>query len=230
MLDDIIYNVSYEITIDNESKVKEEVDCSKETGKLYYAINMLSAHAPSSDKDVASYTLTTKENKEIKFELNPIHNNEDGKYYWPTIGITFSPNMETNLGRYNFGEAIIKSGETFGEYSVAIVKGIGMLFTPEGIEQVGGMIAIFQVQQTMMEMGGGYVINLWAMISINLGIMNLLPFPALDGWHFLVIIIEGITRKELPKKFKETMSTIGMILLFGLMIVITCKDIFMLFI
>ena len=103
------------------------------------------------------------------------------------------------------------------------------MFTPEGFSQVGGMIQIFQVQSTMMEMGIGYVINLWAMISINLGIFNLLPFPALDGWHFLVIIIEGITKKELPKKFKETMATIGMVLLFGLMILITFKDIFALF-
>ena len=80
-----------------------------------------------------------------------------------------------------------------------------------------------------MSVSFGYVINLWALISINLGIMNLLPFPGLDGWHLLVTAIEGITRKELPKKFKNIVSTVGMILLFGLMIVILFKDIFMLF-
>ena len=228
--DDIIHKVNYEIIIDGESKIKEEVDCSDETKYLYYAINNLSNFAPISESDVASYVLTTSEGKEIKFDLTPVLNSNDDKYHWPTIGITFSANMKTHLEHYTFGDAFIEAGETFGEYSVAIVKGIGMLFTPEGIEQAGGMIAIFQVQQSMMEMGIGYVINLWAMISINLGIMNLLPFPALDGWHFLVIIIEGITKKDLPKKFKETMSTIGMILLFGLMILITFKDIFALFI
>ena len=92
------------------------------------------------------------------------------------------------------------------------------------------MISIFGAQQQMMSMGFSYVIYLWALISINLGIMNLLPFPGLDGWHFLVIIVEAITRRELPKKFKNIMSTIGMILLFGLMILVTCKDIIGLFI
>ena len=91
------------------------------------------------------------------------------------------------------------------------------------------MISIFTVQQQAMHSGFNVVIRLWALISINLGIMNLLPFPGLDGWHFLVLIVEGITRKELPKKFKTIMSNIGMIILFGLMILVTLKDIIGLF-
>ena len=226
--EDVIYNVSYEIIVDNVSN-KKEYDCSDITHNLYYAISDLSDYNPISELDVANYVLMTKENKEIKFSLNPVKL-DNGSYSWPTIGITFSQNLDTHTKKLTFFEAIPEAGKTFGEYSVAIVKGIGMMFTPEGFNQVGGMISIFQVQQDMMEMGIGYVINLWAMISINLGIFNLLPFPGLDGWHFLVIIIESITKKDLPKKFKEVMSTIGMILLFGLMIVITFKDVFMLFI
>ena len=121
------------------------------------------------------------------------------------------------------------SCEDFGEFSIAIFKGIGQLFTKDGIQNVGGMISIFTVQQQAMHSGFNVVIRLWALISINLGIMNLLPFPGLDGWHFLVLIVEGITRKELPKKFKTIMSNIGMIILFGLMILVTLKDIIGLF-
>ena len=63
------------------------------------------------------------------------------------------------------------------------------------------------------------------MISVNLAIFNLLPFPGLDGWHLLVIIVEGITKKEIPSKVKNIVSTIGMILLFALMAVVFIKDI-----
>ena len=66
---------------------------------------------------------------------------------------------------------------------------------------------------------------LWGMISVNLAIFNLLPFPGLDGWHLLVIIVEGITKKEIPSKVKNIVSTIGMILLFALMAVVFIKDI-----
>ena len=225
--EDIIYTSSYKI--DNLMEEEKVYDSSDITHNLYTSVVELSNYTPTSDKDVAHYTLVTSENKTIKFDLVPNHNQENNTYSWPTIGITFKENLTTHVKRFNFFEAIPEAASTFGEYSVAIVKGIGMMFTPEGFSQVGGMIQIFQVQSTMMEMGIGYVINLWAMISINLGIFNLLPFPALDGWHFLVIIIEGITKKELPKKFKETMATVGMVLLFGLMILITFKDIFTLF-
>ena len=225
--EDIIYTSSFKI--DNLMEEEKVYDSSDITHNLYTSVVELSNYAPTSDKDIAHYTLVTSENKTIKFDLVPNLNQETNTYSWPTIGITFKENLTTHVKTFNLFEAIPEAAETFGEYSVAIVKGIGMMFTPEGFSQVGGMIQIFQVQSTMMEMGFGYVINLWAMISINLGIFNLLPFPALDGWHFLVIIIEGITKKELPKKFKETMATIGMVLLFGLMILITFKDIFALF-
>ena len=72
-------------------------------------------------------------------------------------------------------------------------------------------------------------IYLWGAISVNLAIFNLLPFPGLDGWHLLVVIVEGITKKEIPEKVKNIVSTIGLILLFGLMIFIMGRDIIRLF-
>ena len=65
----------------------------------------------------------------------------------------------------------------------------------------------------------------WGLISINLAIFNLLPFPGLDGWQLLVTAIEGITRKKIPAKLKGIMSFIGLGLLFALMIAIVVLDI-----
>ena len=98
-----------------------------------------------------------------------------------------------------------------------------------GVEDLSGPVGVVNVISTSAKNDSYQLWSIFVLLAMNLGIMNLLPFPALDGWHFLVILIEGITKKDLPKKFKETMSTIGMLLLFGLMIVITFKDIFMLF-
>ena len=65
-----------------------------------------------------------------------------------------------------------------------------------------------------------------ALITINLGIFNLLPLPALDGGRILFILIELVTRKPVPQKYEGLVHTIGLILLLGLMLLITAKDIF----
>ena len=62
-------------------------------------------------------------------------------------------------------------------------------------------------------------------ISINLGIMNLLPIPGLDGARFLFLLVEAIRRKPLPQKKEAIVNLIGMALLFGLMILLVFKDV-----
>jgi regulator of sigma E protease len=62
------------------------------------------------------------------------------------------------------------------------------------------------------------------MISINLGVMNLLPIPALDGGRIIFILIEMISRRRLPKKLEDTINMVGLMVLFGLSIIIMIKD------
>lgn len=89
--------------------------------------------------------------------------------------------------------------------------------------------------QEAKETGGIYtvvlnVINFVILISANLGIMNLLPFPALDGGRLLFLLVELITGKAVPKDKEAFVHGIGFVLLFILMILITFKDIRNLFI
>ncbi|MGM9873964.1 MAG: M50 family metallopeptidase [Bacilli bacterium] len=132
---------------------------------------------------------------------------------------------------YNtFSEAISATFKQFGNASTLIIRSVGNLFIGKGWSDVGGPIAIYtQTTSVLSNYGVSYFINLWAIISINLAIINLLPFPGLDGWHLLVIIIEGITRKKVPEKVKNIVATIGMVLLFILMGLIVIKDIVGLF-
>jgi len=64
-----------------------------------------------------------------------------------------------------------------------------------------------------------------AFIAINVGAFNLIPFPALDGGRFVFIVIEGITRRPVSKKFEAAVNATGLALLFGLMIVVTISDV-----
>lgn len=130
----------------------------------------------------------------------------------------------------NFGETLLLTCNRFGESCIAIYRALGSIFTKDGLNNLGGPIAIVQQQMQVSSMGFGYFLYFWGLISCNLAIFNLLPFPGLDGWHFLVLIIEGITKKDINPKVKSVMSMIGMILLFGLMIAVSIKDIIGLFI
>ena len=69
------------------------------------------------------------------------------------------------------------------------------------------------------------MINIAILLTANLGVMNLLPFPALDGGRLLIFIIEGITRKKIPEKVEAYINAVGFILLMVLMVVIMGNDI-----
>ncbi len=97
-----------------------------------------------------------------------------------------------------------------GKYGVSAVSG------PVGITATVGTAA----KQSLS--------NLWpimALITINLGIFNLLPIPALDGGRLLFITYEMIFKRKVPQKFEGVVHTIGFVLLFGIMILVTFKDI-----
>ena len=79
---------------------------------------------------------------------------------------------------------------------------------------------------------GAVVINLLIisiLLTANLGVMNLIPIPALDGGRLLFLIIEGIRRKPLPAKFENYVNTAGFLLLMGLMVVILVNDVWKIF-
>ncbi len=148
-------------------------------------------------------------------------------YSWSKLGISVFTGERAKL---SFKNALKQAGSDWWESATLIAKSIGNLFIGRGYDQVGGPVAILTGSSSVLsQLGFGYYLQTWASISVNLGLFNLLPFPGLDGWHLLVVAIEGIFHKEIPSKVKNTISTIGMLLLFALMIVVFVKDIFGLF-
>lgn len=117
--------------------------------------------------------------------------------------------------------------DTWNEWcgaNTAVFRGLGMLFTGQG--EVSGPIGIAKMSTTVLaNFGFERYLYLWGMISCNLAILNLLPFPGLDGWALVVIAYEAIRKKQIPTKVKSIISVIGLGLLFLLMIFIIIKDV-----
>jgi len=97
------------------------------------------------------------------------------------------------------------------------------------LKNVAGPVGIVGLVGDAAESGFVSVIMFTAFISINLAVLNLLPFPALDGGRLLFILIEVVTRRNINPKVANILNLVGFLILIGLMIVITVSDIGKLF-
>ena len=98
-----------------------------------------------------------------------------------------------------------------------------------GLNELSGPVGIVKVVSQSTRYGPDAFMNIAALITINLGIMNLLPLPALDGGRIVFLIIEGIRRKPVPPKYEGIIHAVGFALLLGLIAIITFSDIIKLF-
>lgn len=116
---------------------------------------------------------------------------------------------------------------------IALVYGsLGDLLTGKlGIKDISGPVGITTAIGSAVQSSDIFsnLIFLITLITINLGIFNLLPFPALDGGRLVFLIIEGIRRKPINRKYEAYIHFAGLMILFGLIIVVTFKDIFSFF-
>ena len=94
-----------------------------------------------------------------------------------------------------------------------------------GLSSLGGPVKIAQMTGQATALGWIYVLQFAAYLSVNLGILNAIPFPALDGGRVLFLIIEKIRRKRNNPNIEGWVNTIGFALLLGLILVISVHDI-----
>ncbi len=99
-----------------------------------------------------------------------------------------------------------------------------------GLNAVSGPVGITQAVADAAKLGVMNVLYLMTVITVNLGVFNLIPFPALDGGRFIFLCVEGITHRPVNKKIEGYINMAGLLLLLTLMLVVCCKDIAVLFI
>ena len=125
----------------------------------------------------------------------------------------------------NAFEAIQMSVERNIEFSGLIFKTLGGLFVGDtSPRQLMGPVAIAQLSGESAEAGWIALFTLMASISLNLGLLNLLPIPVLDGGHILIMAIEGIARRDFSMAVKEKMLLAGFVLLMALMVTVIYND------
>ncbi len=103
--------------------------------------------------------------------------------------------------------------------------GLNDLSGPVGTVDVIGDVVEDAVQQTQWQVGLGNVLMLLALLTVNVGVFNLLPLPALDGGRLLFLTWEGITRRPVPPKYEGLVHAIGLGLLLLLILVVTFNDV-----
>ena len=174
----------------------------------------------SIDEDRTDYDVVIKRNgKEKKVELKVEVKEKDGVKS-KVLGV----NMGSN-GR-GFTKSIRYAFEKFYATLDQMAYTVGGLFTGKvSINALSGPVGIFEVVDKQRKQGISEIVFLTAYLSINLGLMNILPIPALDGGHVLFVLIELITRKKVNAKVEGIATTIFFFLLMALMLYVTIHDI-----
>jgi len=112
----------------------------------------------------------------------------------------------------------------------AVGAGLGQLITGKAnVGDLTGPVGLTTIVGEASQQGFAQLLLLTAFISINLALLNLLPFPALDGGRIVFVLIEAITKKRIPAKVGMWVNGIGFMLLMLLMIAVTVKDVIGLF-
>ena len=158
----------------------------------------------------------------VKPALDPNASAQDNRY---RIGVASIP---TKVIRLNFPDALKRSLSYNKKNSFLILELLQKMVQHKvSMRQVDGPIGIGRdVGQAAREKGWTPLLEISAAISLNLGIMNLLPIPILDGGHVLMLLIEGSLRRDLSIAVKERFVQVGLVFLLGIFAFVMYSDIF----
>lgn len=142
------------------------------------------------------------------------------------IGIIRSVYVPMVKTKISFPEAASKTASELMNMSMLVFKTIKKMITGSmSAKSLSGPLEIARVSQEVMVSGLKNFFMLIAFISLQLGLINLFPIPALDGGHLLIYSIESIIRRDLPPKMKNFLMNIGFFLLIMLMVFVILNDI-----
>jgi regulator of sigma E protease len=161
-----------------------------------------------------------------KLELKIAPKSKDGEDF--LIGVGQYPDVESK--HFGFVAAVKKGGEQSVELMELTLVFIKKLFSGDvSSKNIGGPITVVKIAGEAAQTGISVILSMLAFLSIQLGILNLLPIPILDGGHLFFNLIELIIRKPLSIRVREAAQQIGMLLLLSLMALAFYNDIMRLF-
>jgi len=126
----------------------------------------------------------------------------------------------------SLGEAFMSAVRETGSVIYNTVRGIFKLFTNEvSVENVGGPVRLYQLASEAAELGVLVYLGILAAVSVNLGLVNLLPIPIFDGGHLLLLLIEAIKRRPLSVRAREYANLFGLMFIISLFVLAMRNDI-----
>ena len=132
----------------------------------------------------------------------------------------------TSTSQHHVGAAFVNGFKNTGTMTVMMYKVIKQLFTGEvSVKELSGPVGIVYATSQAAQSGFMYVVYLTALLALNLAIMNMLPFPALDGGRLLFLVIRLFTGKRVSDATEGKFHFVGICLLFALMIYVTFNDV-----
>ncbi|MEM9018399.1 MAG: RIP metalloprotease RseP [Verrucomicrobiota bacterium] len=202
-------------------------DAALQTADVIRAINDTKVASPA---DVGDYpweegktvTLTLERNgEELKTEITPRTPEIDGEK--PMLGITWDGEGIRTLVRENPITQVVNSFNS-------IVKTLGAVFSPKSDVSAGhlsGPVGIMGLYYDLFQHEEGWRLALWfsVLLNVNLAILNMLPFPVLDGGHIVMATVEWIRKRPIPFKVLEVVQTAFVLFLLGFMAFVTLKDV-----
>lgn len=184
--------------------------------------------------DDAMWEIQINSGKTLEFKLRDVNNNLKTVSVTPekvinedeTVSYVYGISRNTNKN-YGLGQAIIYGFEKTGSTFKLMGNTIKSLFVGKvGVDELSGPIGIYTVVDTQKAGGIENILYLIAFLSVNVGVINLLPFPAFDGGRILFLIIEKIKGSPVDSKIENTIHNIGFMLLMLLMVYVTFNDVF----
>lgn len=211
-------SASYEAGLKSNDKIlsinKNKIDTSDDIS-LYLAV--------ASPKKTSTIVVE-RNNKKYTYKVKPKKIKENGKETY-RYGIIMKQKKTKG-----FGNAFVYTYQKTKSIFKQMFVTIGYLFTGRiSLSQLSGPVGIYSIVGEQRSAGIASLIYLTAFLSINVGVINLLPIPAFDGGHILFIIIEKIKGSPVKPELENKIHSIFLILLLILMVVITFNDILRLF-
>ena len=172
-----------------------------------------------------SYIFTVKkaDGSIVDYDIYPdVKYNEKGKEESRIYGIMFSGSTY----KKGFGQAVIYGFTGFYDNFITIFKILGSLFSGKvSVDSLSGPVGIYSLVDSVKSQGLETLIYLTAYLSINVGIINLIPIPVFDGGRVLILVIEKIIRKKTNEKLENILNLVGFGLMILLMLYVTFNDI-----
>lgn len=179
----------------------------------------LKAYYKDKDKNEEIEVVVKRDSEEVKANL--VANFEAG---YPIIGVT------SKLEKAGLLESIIGGFKEVGKNIFSMIGLLASLFSGAvSVSALSGPVGVVRELGNQASLGTNNLLYFFAYISVNLGFFNLLPIPALDGSKLITSLYEMITGKAVNRKIEQTATIVGFVLLMGLILAITVKDVLAIF-